>query len=99
MVAIDTSRPFPNTCRHFPESHIVRGRKRRRSVSIASLGEGQDGTAASAQDESNCTLCLRYNSMLYMDFIQGNEMVIVEQPWLSVVATFPDALQRRVYGA
>jgi hypothetical protein len=36
--------------------------------------------------------------MLYMDFIQGNEMVIVEQPWLSVVATFPDALQRRVYG-
>jgi hypothetical protein len=37
--------------------------------------------------------------MLYMDFAASNEMVVVEQPWLNVVATFPDALQRRVYGS
>jgi hypothetical protein len=48
---------------------------------------------------SKCTLCLRYNSMLGMDFIGSEEMVIVEQPWLSVVATFPAALERRVYGS
>jgi len=43
------------------------------------------------------TMCLRYNSMLYMDFIGEHEMVVVEQSWLNVVATFPDALQRKVY--
>jgi hypothetical protein len=36
--------------------------------------------------------------MLCLEFIDKHEMVIVEQPWLNVVATFPDALQRRVYG-
>jgi hypothetical protein len=34
-----------------------------------------------------------------MDFIDKNEMVIIEQPWLDIVATFPDALQRTVYGS
>lgn len=93
MLVVDTSKPFPNACRHFPESH-VRGKKRKRSLSVASVGS----EAAGALDESPCTLCLRYNSMLYMDCIDQNEMVVVEQPWLNVVATFPDALQRRVYG-
>lgn len=48
----------------------------------------------------NCTVCLNYNSMLHLDFLDasGNEMVVVEQPWLRVIATFPEALQRRVYG-
>lgn len=36
--------------------------------------------------------------MLFMDYIGDHELVIVEQPWLNVVATFPDALQRKVYG-
>jgi hypothetical protein len=36
--------------------------------------------------------------MLYLDFMSADEMVVVEQPWLSVVAGFPEALQRRVYG-
>ena len=46
----------------------------------------------------NCTVCLHYNSMLYFDFLGPNEMVVVEQPWLRVVSTFPEALQRQVYG-
>jgi U3 small nucleolar RNA-associated protein 4 len=36
--------------------------------------------------------------MLFMDFVAEHEMVVVEQPWLTVVATFPQALQRRIYG-
>jgi hypothetical protein len=36
--------------------------------------------------------------MLYLDFVGPNQMVVVEQPWLRVVSTFPAALQRRVYG-
>ena len=88
IVVVDTSRPFPNKCRHFPERH-VRGKKRRRPPS----------SVASSEEESLCTLCLRYNSMLGMDFVSENEMVIVEQPWLNVVATFPEALQRKLYAS
>ena len=36
--------------------------------------------------------------MLFMNFVADHEMVVVEQPWLNVVATFPGALQRKVYG-
>jgi hypothetical protein len=98
MVVVNTSHPFPSACVHFPEKH-VRGsaKKRRRSMSAASVNSEGPGTIA-AEEESSCTLCFRYNSMLYMDCIEDNEMVIVEQPWLNVVSTFPDALQRRVYG-
>lgn len=34
-----------------------------------------------------------------MDFIADNEMVIVEQPWLSVIETFPAALERKIFGS
>jgi U3 small nucleolar RNA-associated protein 4 len=44
-------------------------------------------------------ICLRYNSVLHMDFLAENEMVIVEQPWLNVIATFPDAMERKVFGS
>jgi len=38
--------------------------------------------------------------MLCVDFLGGDdEMVVAEQPWLSVVANFPDALHRRSYGS
>lgn len=46
----------------------------------------------------NCTICLQYNGMLYLNFVGQNEMVVVEQPWLEVVETLPEAIQRRVYG-
>jgi hypothetical protein len=46
----------------------------------------------------NCTVCLHYNSMLHFDFLGNDEMVVVEQPWLRVIANFPEPLQRRVYG-
>lgn len=46
----------------------------------------------------NCSLCFHYNGMLYLNFVGQREMVVVEQPWLEVVATLPEAIQRRVYG-
>lgn len=46
----------------------------------------------------NCTICLHYNGMLYMDYLGPDQMVVVEQPWLPILATFPEALQRRIYG-
>lgn len=83
----------------------MRGRKHQRnkarSHSIASEqekdDENQDNNAA---EKTHCTLCLGYNSMLFMDFVdtEASEIMVVEQPWLDIIATFPDALQRRVYG-
>ena len=67
----------------------MRRRKRKRSLSQS---EEPD------PNEPESVQCLRYNSMLYMGFIADCEMVIVEQPWLDIVATFPDALQRKIYG-
>jgi hypothetical protein len=36
--------------------------------------------------------------MLCMDFIAKNEMLVMEQLWLSVIASFPEALECKVYG-
>ena len=83
------NKSMPTHSRIFPETH-VRGKKRKRQQS-------KDNEDADI-DNGNCTICLRYNSMLYMDFISKNEMLIVEQPWLNVVASFPAALERKVYG-
>jgi len=72
---------------------------------------GGEERAHENNDTAPCTMCLRYNSMLHLDFVTSNdgdgngnedgnvEMVIVEQPWLSVVASLPEALHRRVYGS
>lgn len=87
---------MPKHCRVFPETH-VRGKKGKRQSSKQAKGTLKDEATAAANN-GNCTICLRYNSMLYMDFIAKNEMLIVEQPWLSVVASFPEALERKVYG-
>lgn len=51
------------------------------------------------RDARNCTICSHYKNMLYTDFLGPNEMIIVEQPWSTIVETFPAALQRRIYGA
>ena len=52
-----------------------------------------------AADRRSCTVCSHYKNMLYTEFLGPKEMIVVEQPWLDVVETFPAALQRRIYGA
>jgi hypothetical protein len=61
-------------------------------------GNRADSVSQPDEIKSTATVCLRYNSMLYMDFIDGSEMIIAEEPWLNIVATFPAAMARRVYG-
>jgi U3 small nucleolar RNA-associated protein 4 len=46
----------------------------------------------------NFTICLRYSEILFQDFVAENEMIIVEEPWMSILEDLPDALARRVYG-
>ena len=79
-----------------------RQRKRQRAANSEAADNSQSLELVRRKEHGpesrNCTICLRYNSMLYLDFMSADEMVVVEQPWLSVVAGFPEALQRRVYG-
>lgn len=89
---IDLNKKLPQYCKTVPEHHVRRWRKRKRSASEI------DEQVTRNSDDVESIICLRYNSMLHMDFIAENEMVVVEQPWLSVIATFPDALERKVYG-
>lgn len=95
FVVYDLNEPFPKKCFTFPASH-VRGQKRKRSASAADNALEESN---SEDDLAQCKLCLRYNSMLHLDYVGAKEMLVVEQPWLSIVATFPAALQRKVYGS
>jgi hypothetical protein len=88
FVAFDLDKEFPTRCRVFPEKHVREKKPKRPRRS-------NDDSVLEAEV---CTLCLRYNSMLSLDAVSANELFVVEQPWLSVVATFPEALQRKVYG-
>jgi hypothetical protein len=96
-----------------PEMHVRRQRKRGRDEEAlaAVANKANPIIFAPPQDRlhgrpffgndpnaRNCTVCLHYNSMLHLDFLGANEMIVVEQPWLRVISTFPEALQRRVYG-
>jgi len=47
---------------------------------------------------NNFTLCLKYSGILFMEFIDEDELLIVEQPWMSVLNALPDVLQRKRYG-
>ncbi len=46
----------------------------------------------------NYTICVKYDSILQLEFIKEDELVIVEQPWLTIVNSLPDPLERRIYG-
>jgi len=97
---INLSKPLPEHCQMVPESHV---RRRKKLVYRNNAGAGHRANKMqklSKEDPNanNCIVCLHYNSMLYMDFLGPNEMMVVEQPWLQVVASFPEAVQRRVYG-
>lgn len=47
---------------------------------------------------NNFTICLNYCEIQFQDYLSENEMIVVEEPWTSVLEELPDALARRVYG-
>jgi len=94
FAVIDLEKKLPRHCRFFPEHHVRRWRKRKRSFC-----ETENGSSGKNPSDVESVICLRYNSILHMDFIAANEMVIVEQPWLTVISSFPAALERKIYGA
>lgn len=86
---INANSTAPTKYRVIPEKH-VRSKKRQRQ---------EDEDEDDEMDTStSCTMCLLYTGILNIEFIGKSEMVVVEQPWLDIVASFPDPLQRHVYG-
>lgn len=68
--------------RIYPETH-VRSKKRKRQSpkpNNTSPDEGQESVESAAETADNCTICLRYNSMLYMDCLANNDMLVVAAP-------------------
>jgi U3 small nucleolar RNA-associated protein 4 len=47
---------------------------------------------------NNFTICLKFSNLIFQDFISEKEMVVVEEPWMSVLEELPEALARRMYG-
>ena len=76
---------MPSHCKPFPKQHV----KAKNWVT----GGNDDNS------NKNFTVCLRYTGIIFMDFLGEDELLIVEQPWLGVVSSLPNALERRRYGA
>ena len=110
---INTQEKMPVHCRIVPERHVRRKKRRTtddgdaNTSSVTPLLDPQGFRKNMLPHRKyrkddptirNCTMCLHYNSMLYLDFLGPGRMVVVEQPWLRVISTFPEPLQRRVYG-
>ena len=81
--------------------------ERRRSNSISEKSKSSDSFDLKEvekdlkKDEANrnFTICLRYSDIIFQDFLDKNEMVVVEQPRSSIVDTLPHALERQRYGS
>ncbi|KAK1744901.1 U3 small nucleolar RNA-associated protein 4, partial [Skeletonema marinoi] len=98
---VDLHQPVPDKANMFPPDHLRAKRiqmPNSEDNSMHSLRRQEKQKMANRGSNSNFTICLRYDSILFQDFVADNEMVIVEQPWLSVLEDLPDALSRRVYG-
>jgi U3 small nucleolar RNA-associated protein 4 len=109
--SIDLDAPVPRQLKPYPADHL-RARnwgnkvllERKRSGSIVEDNQPpmkrkkrSEGTKSEIQN-SNFTTCLRYVGMIFLEFLDENEMVVVEQPWLGIVNSLPDALERQRYG-
>ena len=57
-----------------------------------------DADKEDSMNNNNFTICVRYTGIILMDFLEDNEMVIVEQPWLGIMNTLPGAMERKRYG-
>eukprot|EP00571_Detonula_confervacea_P004590 CAMPEP_0172328756 /NCGR_PEP_ID=MMETSP1058-20130122/60518_1 /TAXON_ID=83371 /ORGANISM="Detonula confervacea, Strain CCMP 353" /LENGTH=1426 /DNA_ID=CAMNT_0013045885 /DNA_START=107 /DNA_END=4387 /DNA_ORIENTATION=+ len=99
---VDLDQPVPERSSMFPPDHL-RARRLEQIKEDDTLMHCAPPRKKSKKNvipgtSTNFTICLRYSEMLFQDFISENEMIIVEEPWTSILDELPDALARRVYG-
>lgn len=83
----------------------LRGRSRTLSVGTEADAKQQQQRSETESelvdlDGSNgfCRVINRYRPLSFVDFLDENELLIVETPWLKVLSRLPGALQRHKYG-
>jgi len=89
---VSTSLGIPKRCRMVPENHVRMNNRTRPPYREQPQSNFMD------PNHANFTMCMRYNSVIHTDFISEQEMIIVEQPWLSVLAALPEVLERQIFG-
>ena len=96
---VDLEQPVPERSSMFPPDHL-RAKRFQLIKEDDALMPCPPSIKKTNGDTSsnNFTICLRYNEILFQDYVAENEMVIVEEPWMSILEDLPDALARRVYG-
>lgn len=93
--------PVPERASTYPPGHLRAKRLLQQAKEDDFLMHGpplKKSKSNSPKQSTNFTVCLRYSEILFQDFIAENEMVIVEEPWKSILEELPEALARRVYG-
>lgn len=103
FTSIDLSSPVPIRSKPFPENHFKAKKWKKKFVKdrqrSESFSDKEKKTLKRDDQNKNFTICLRYSGIIFQDFLDDNEMVVVEQPWLGIVNTLPDALERQRYGS
>lgn len=96
---VDLEQPVPDRSTMFPPDHLRAKRfKLIKEDDALILCPHTKKKTDNETNNTNFTICLRYSDILFQDFIAENEMVIAEEPWISILEDLPDALARRVYG-
>lgn len=74
-------------------------KQRRRAISVGTESDGKNATEDETNDQDDiCQVVNRYRPLSFVDFLDANELLVVETPWLKVLSRLPDALHRHKYG-
>ncbi|KAL4093591.1 hypothetical protein PRIC1_011023 [Phytophthora ramorum] len=74
---------------------------RRRAMSVGTESDGKNDAAEGELvelEDGFCRVVNRYRPISFVNFVEENEMIIVETPWLKVLSRLPGALHRHKYG-
>jgi hypothetical protein len=97
---------MPQHCSAFPSNHILAKLLRKQCYGdirkVTALGVTHDAdepsVSLSTKRKQNFTLCLKYSGIIFMEFLDDDELLLVEQPWLAILNALPDVLECRRYG-
>ena len=79
-------------------AHAEPASKRLRLTDGSSAADSEDAAAASTGPTGKFTVIERFRPTLFAGFIDEDEMVIVQRPWLQIMQHFPDPLQVSRFG-
>lgn len=62
------------------------------------LGDTRAAVTTVANLNSNFRMIRDFSSVVLLDFLGENELLVLENPWESVKESLPDVLDRKQYG-